>query len=88
MNKVIDLKTKLMPVVCGTSAMVLASTIVSHAEDATADSALVTGATNAVAQVQANINAVVPIALGIMGVVLAVKIGIRVFKSVTKSSAG
>jgi hypothetical protein len=70
------------------TASVVGTSIVSFAEDtATADSALVTGATNAVSQVQANINAVVPIALGLMGVVLAVKIGIRVFKSVTKSSA-
>lgn len=77
---------KVLPVALGT-ASVVGTSIVSLAEDATADTALVTGATNAVSQVQANINAVVPIALGLMGVVLAVKIGIRVFKSVTKSSA-
>ncbi len=70
-------------------ATVVGGSIVSFAEDgsAAADSALVTGATNAVAQVTANINAVIPIALGVMGIVLAIKIGIRVFKTVTKSSA-
>lgn len=57
------------------------------ADPATANAALTDGATNAVAQVTANINAVVPIALGLLGVVMAIKIGIRVFKSVTKSSA-
>ena len=70
-------------------ATVVGGSIVSFAEDgsATADTALVTGATNAVNQVTANINAVIPIALGVMGIVLAIKIGIRVFKTVTKSSA-
>lgn len=78
---------KFIPVaVC--SGGVLLPTFASFAEGATADSSLVTGATNAVAQVQANISAVVPIALGVLGTVMAIKIGIRVFKSTTKSSAG
>lgn len=54
---------------------------------ATANAALVQGATNAVAQITANINAVIPIALGILGLVLAIQIGIKVFKRVTKSAS-
>lgn len=52
-----------------------------------ANAALVKGATDAVAQVTANINAVIPIALGILGLVLAIQIGIKVFKRVTKSAS-
>ena len=84
MNKLKEKMMVALPV-----ATVAGGTMVAFAEDgaATADSALVSGATNAVAQVTANINAVIPIALGVMGIVLAIKIGIRVFKTVTKSSA-
>ena len=53
----------------------------------TANDALVKGATDAVAQITANINAVIPIALGILGLVLAIQIGIKVFKRVTKSAS-
>lgn len=53
----------------------------------TANEALVKGANDAVAQITANINAVIPIALGILGLVLAIQIGIKVFKRVTKSAS-
>lgn len=82
MNK---FKTKMMyalPV-----ATVAGGTMVAYAEDATANAALVTGATNAVAQVTANIQAVIPLALSVLGMVMAVRIGIRVFKSLTNTSA-
>lgn len=82
-----DKLKRFAPVALTTGAVVLPS-FASFAESATADSSLVSGATNAVAQVTANIQAVVPIALGILGTVLAIKIGVRVFKSLTKSSAG
>lgn len=66
---------------------VMLPTFMSFAEGATADASLVSGATNAVAQVQANIAAVVPIALGILGTVMAIKIGIRVFTTTTNASS-
>ena len=69
-------------------ATIAGSSMVAFAEEpVTANAALVSGATNAVTQVTANINAVVPIALGVLGLVMAVKIGIRVFKSLTNTSA-
>lgn len=83
MNK---FKTKMMyalPV-----AVVAGSSMVAFAADnATADAALVTGATNAVAQVTANIQAVIPLALSVLGMVMAIRIGVRVFKSLTNTSA-
>lgn len=82
MNK---FKTKMMyalPV-----ATVAGSSMVALADDATADAALVTGATNAVAQVTANIQAVIPLALSVLGMVMAIRIGVRVFKSLTNTSA-
>lgn len=75
---------KLMLAVPAMSALV---SVPAFAADAVADTALTEGATNAIAQVSANISAVVPIALGLLGTVLAIKIGIRVFKSVTKSAS-
>ena len=69
-------------------AVVAGSSMVAFAEDgATADAALVSGATSAVAQVTANIQAVIPIALGVLGTVMAIKIGIRVFKTLTNTSS-
>lgn len=70
-------------------AVITGTSMVAFAEDTagTANSALVSGATNAVSQVTANINAVIPIALGVLGTVLAVKLGIKLFKSFVKTSA-
>lgn len=69
-------------------ATVAGSSMVAFAEGtATADAALVNGATNAVAQVTANIQAVIPLALSVLGMVMAIRIGIRVFKSLTNTSA-
>lgn len=66
------------------------TSMIAFAEDTTggsANTALVQGATNAVSQVTANINAVIPIALGVLGTVLAIKLGIKLFKSFVKTSA-
>lgn len=83
MNK---FKTKMMYVL--PVATVAGSSMVAFAADpATADAALVTGATNAVAQVTANIQAVIPLALSVLGMVMAIRIGVRVFKSLTNTSA-
>lgn len=69
-------------------ATIAGSSMVAFAEDTTtANAALVSGATSAVSQVTANINAVIPIALGVLGLVMAVKLGIRVFKSLVNTSA-
>ena len=69
-------------------ATIAGSKMVALAEEpTTANAALVSGATNAVSQVTANINAVIPIALGVLGLVMAVKLGIRVFKSLVNTSA-
>ena len=79
-------KEKMMYVV--PVATIAGSSMVAFAEDTTtANGALVSGATNAVSQVTANINAVIPIALGVLGLVMAVKLGIRVFKSLVNTSA-
>lgn len=68
-------------------ATVAGSSMVALADEPTANAALVTGATNAVAQVTANIQAVIPLALSVLGMVMAIRIGIRVFKSLTNTSA-
>lgn len=70
-------------------ATIAGTSMVAFAEDTagTANTALVQGATNAVSQVTANINAVIPIALGVLGTVLAIKLGIKLFKSFVKTSA-
>lgn len=73
----------------GCTSLVCATPALADTPGATvaANDALVKGATDAVAQVTANINAVIPIALGILGLVLAIQIGIKVFKRVTKSAS-
>lgn len=68
-------------------ATVACGSMVALAEDATPNAALVTGATNAVSQVTANINAVIPLSLSVLGLVMAIRIGIRVFRSLTTTSA-
>lgn len=71
-------------------AVIAGSSMIAFAEDTTggsANQALVSGAQNAVSQVTANINAVIPIALGVLGTVLAIKLGIKLFKSFVKTSA-
>lgn len=69
-------------------ATVAGGTMVALAEDATANAALVSGAQTAVNQVTANINAVIPLSLSVLGLVMAIKIGVRVFRSLTNTSAG
>lgn len=68
-------------------ATIAGGSMVALAEDTTANAALVSGATNAVSQVTANINAVIPLSLSVLGLVMAIKIGVRVFKSLTRTSA-
>lgn len=71
----------------GCTSLVCATPAWASETSVTANDALVKGATDAVAQITANINAVIPIALGILGLVLAIQIGIKVFKRVTKSAS-
>lgn len=52
---------------------------------ATANSALTEAATATANQISADINAVIPIALGLMGLVLGITIGIRIFRSLAKA---
>lgn len=68
-------------------AVMLVSIVNVFAESETANAALVSAATNTANAVIANINGVLPIALGVMGVALAIAIGVRFFKKTTKSSA-
>lgn len=68
-------------------ATIAGGSMVALAEDTTANAALVSGATSAVNQVTANINAVIPLALSVLGLVMAIKIGVRVFRSLTTTSA-
>ena len=53
-------------------------------EGADASSAVVTGLTSAASTMSSMITSVVPIALGVVGTVIAVKFGIRFFKSIAK----
>ena len=48
---------------------------------------LTTSTTAAAAQIQTAILTVVPVALGLLGLVMAIKIGIGVFKSTARSSS-
>ena len=68
-------------------ATIAGGSMVALADDATANAALVSGAQDAVNQVTANINAVIPLALSVLGIVMAIKIGVRVFRSLTTTSA-
>ena len=68
-------------------ATIAGGSLVALADDPTANAALVSGAENAVSQVTANINAVIPLSLSVLGLVMAIKIGVRVFKSLTRTSA-
>lgn len=76
----------LAPVMGVTSVAALATPAYVFADSTTADSALVNAAQGAVSQIQANVNGIVPIALGLMGSILAITIGIAVFKKLTNKS--
>lgn len=54
------------------------------AEGADASTAVVNGLTSAASSMSSMITSVVPIALGVVGTVIAVKFGIRFFKSIAK----
>ena len=82
-----NVKLVLAVVGVGCTSLVCATPALASETSVTANEALVKGATDAVAQITANINAVIPIALGILGLVLAIQIGIKVFKRVTKSAS-
>lgn len=70
----------IVPVIAATAALapvnVFANTVTANAD-------LVSAANTAVQQVEANINAVLPIALPLIGIVMAITAGIRVFKRIT-----
>lgn len=51
---------------------------------ADASTAVVNGLTSAASTMSSMISSVVPIALGVLGTVIAVKFGIRFFKSIVK----
>lgn len=67
-------------------AMLIATNIVAFAESATANSALVEAATNTASSITANINAILPIALGLMALILGITIGVKVFKKLTNKA--
>lgn len=48
---------------------------------------LTTATTSASSQIMTAITTVIPIALGVLGLVMALKIGVATFKSVTKQSS-
>lgn len=54
------------------------------AESTDASTAVVNGLTSAASSMSSMITSVVPIALGVVGTVIAVKFGIRFFKSIAK----
>jgi hypothetical protein len=53
-------------------------------EGVDASTAVVNGLTSAASTMSSMISSVVPIALGVVGTVIAVKFGIRFFKSIAK----
>lgn len=53
-------------------------------EGVDASTAVVNGLTSAASTMSSMISSVVPIALGVVGTVIAVKFGIRFFKSIVK----
>ena len=53
-------------------------------EGVDASTAVVNGLTSAASTMSSMISSVVPIALGVVGTVIAVKFGIRLFKSIAK----
>lgn len=56
------------------------------AATATANSELVSAAQTASDQIMANVNGVLPIALGLLGGVLAISVGISIFTKLIKKS--
>ena len=65
-----------------TTLATVAAPTLAFAEDATVASTLTTGVTGAVEQAQAAILAVLPQALVLMGVILGVTVGARLFKKI------
>lgn len=57
-----------------------------YAISATANTELVSAAQSASDQIMANVNGVLPIALGLLGGILAITIGIGVFKKLIRKS--
>lgn len=62
--------------------MVVAMSTVAFAETETANQALVEAAQDAVNSMTANINAILPIALGLMALVSGIMIGIKLFMKI------
>lgn len=62
--------------------MVVASSTLVFAETETANAALVSAAQSAVDSMTANINAILPIALGLMALVSGIMIGIKLFMKI------
>lgn len=55
--------------------------------DSSITQAITSSGNDVMASISSVLGVVVPIALGIMGLVLAIKVGIRLFKSLTKTGA-
>lgn len=55
--------------------------------DSSITQAITSSGNDVMASISTVLGVVVPIALGIMGLVLAIKVGIRLFKSLTKTGA-
>lgn len=60
--------------------------VLMEASAGSANSALTTAVTQIANDAKANINAVLPIALGVVGIALAVMIGLKVFKRFTNKA--
>lgn len=67
--------------------MSLAMTALCFAEEPSISSQIGTAATNAAGQITPIITTLIPIVLGVLGTVIAVKAGIRLFKSFMKTSS-
>lgn len=62
------------------------SAMYSIAATATANSELISAAQSASDQIMANVNGILPIALGLLGGVLAIGVGIAIFTKLIKKS--
>lgn len=81
-------KSKISLICLTTCLMVLlvSTTCFAATDNATANADLVSACNQAVAQITANINAVLPIALPLLGLVIAITAGIRVFRRITSTA--
>lgn len=79
-------KIKRWALVLSAALSVMMFSVFAFAESETANAVLISSAQDTADMIKANMNGVLPIALGVMGLSLAITIGIGFFKRITKKS--